>query len=619
MIGTRDDPEHDEEPGKVIHELRVGEVARLRLSPLARYYGTVDATPLFLCLLCEHADWSGDLALFRELRGEVDAMLGWIDGPGDRDGDGLLEYRQRTPDRPAQPGLEGLRRGRARRARRAARAADHAGRAAGLRLPREAAARAPVRARRRRGAGGRAARARRPSCASGSSASGCPTAATTRWAGASDARPSGALASNQGHLLWGLAVTPERATAIRDSLMSDAMFSGWGIRTLAEGEAGYNPVGYHLGTVWPHDTAMIAFGLRKYGFDEDFTPSSRRCWRRRRTPRPTGCPSSTRASAGRSSRRRCPTPSPASRRRGRPARSPTSSPAGSGSCRTRSSSGCGSAARRCRTGSRGSRSATCGSPAPPSTCCSSARGSATRSRSPTRGSRATWRSCSRSPGRGRRRAGAGRLGAAVPALLERPARADRPRLHAVGHRRPAGAPRRRRPRRAPARARARRAPRARRCGPARPPRRGPAARSPPQPEPAVEGPDAAAVVGVRAEGRMRRRERAQPVRGEHVGPRPAARPRPRPRPASSAPAHSSQPSWEPAPATGVPSASSAMTSGAPGREPGAERGRARRPVAAGVERGERVERGDGDRLGVGVGERRRGRRAVGRTMPAPCG
>ena len=97
MIGTRDDPEHDEEPGKVLHELRVGEVARLGLSPLARYYGTVDATPLFLCLLCEHADWSGDLALFRELRGEVDAMLGWIDGPGDRDGDGLLEYRQRTP------------------------------------------------------------------------------------------------------------------------------------------------------------------------------------------------------------------------------------------------------------------------------------------------------------------------------------------------------------------------------------------------------------------------------------------------------------------------------------------------------------------------------------------
>ena len=86
-----------------------------------------------------------------------------------------------------------------------------------------------------------------------------------------DGRPSRALASNQGHLLWCLAVSQDRAAAVRDALMSPAMFSGWGIRTLAEGEAGYNPVGYHLGTVWPHDTAIIAFGLRKYAFDEDFT------------------------------------------------------------------------------------------------------------------------------------------------------------------------------------------------------------------------------------------------------------------------------------------------------------------------------------------------------------
>ena len=168
LIGTRDDAGHDEEPGKVIHELRVGEVARLKLSPLARYYGTVDATPLFLCLLCDARDWPATWRCSGSSSAQVEAMLGWIDGPGDRDGDGLLEYRQRAPDRPAQPGLEGLRRGRARRARRAARAAGHARRAAGLRVPREAAARAAVRARRRRRArggaaarGGRAARAAR--------------------------------------------------------------------------------------------------------------------------------------------------------------------------------------------------------------------------------------------------------------------------------------------------------------------------------------------------------------------------------------------------------------------------------------------------------------------------
>ena len=159
LIGTRDDAVHDEEPGKVLHELRAGEVARRGLSPLARYYGTVDATPLFLCLLCEHADWSGDLSLFRELRGEIDAMLGWIDGPGDRDGDGLLEYNRR-----AEPG-SGLR-------NQGWKDSDEGildehgapleppialDRAAGLRAARQAPAGAPLRARGRRAARGRAA------------------------------------------------------------------------------------------------------------------------------------------------------------------------------------------------------------------------------------------------------------------------------------------------------------------------------------------------------------------------------------------------------------------------------------------------------------------------------
>jgi len=84
-----------------------------------------------------------------------------------------------------------------------------------------------------------------------------------------DGRPTGALGSNQGHLLWAGAVAPDRARAIRDAVMGDSMFSGWGIRTLADDEPAYNPVGYHLGTVWPHDTAMIAVGLRAYGYDED--------------------------------------------------------------------------------------------------------------------------------------------------------------------------------------------------------------------------------------------------------------------------------------------------------------------------------------------------------------
>jgi len=269
LIGRRDDAAHDEEPGKVLHELRGGEIERLRLSPLARYYGTVDATPLFLSLLCEHADWSGDLALFRELRGEIDAMLGWIDGPGDRDGDGLLEYRQRAPSGLRNQGWKDSDEG----------VLDEHGTPleppVALIEPQAYALRAKRRLARLFALDGDDARAQALLAETDTLRAGLerfwlPGRGFYSMGFGADGRPSEALASNQGHLLWALALPQVRAQAVRDALMSDAMFSGWGIRTLAEGEAGYNPVGYHLGTVWPHDTAMIAFGLRKYGFDEDF-------------------------------------------------------------------------------------------------------------------------------------------------------------------------------------------------------------------------------------------------------------------------------------------------------------------------------------------------------------
>jgi glycogen debranching enzyme len=269
-LGRRVDPIHEEEPGKVLHELRVGEVAARDLTPLTRYYGTVDATPLFLCLVAEHADWSGSLDLFRELRGAVDAALGWIERYGDHDGDGLLDYRAGTPDglrnqgwkdsedgvlhddgTPMEPpialvevqgyAIRGLR-GTARLLELdgdGARATELLGMADALE---ERLERFWVPDRRIYGMG----------------IDG-------------EGRTSAALASNQGHLLWGEVLHDGRARDVRDALMSDAMFSGWGLRTLGRGEQAYNPVGYHLGTVWPHDTAMAAVGLRRYGFDQDFT------------------------------------------------------------------------------------------------------------------------------------------------------------------------------------------------------------------------------------------------------------------------------------------------------------------------------------------------------------
>jgi glycogen debranching enzyme len=269
LQGDRLDDQHDEEPGKILHELRLGEVAAAGLTPLARYYGSVDATPLFLCLLCEHADWTGSLDLFHELRGPVDQALRWLDDFGDLDGDGLLEYRRRSEGgldnqgwkdswdgivdehgEPLHPPIALVEpQGYAIAARRRlARLFEFDGDTARATELRETAARL-TRALERFWLEDR-----------GYYSMGLDA----------DKRPSRALASNQGHLLWALAVPPERAAAIANTLMEESAYSGWGVRTLGANERAFNPVGYHAGTVWPHDNALIAAGLRHYGHDTEF-------------------------------------------------------------------------------------------------------------------------------------------------------------------------------------------------------------------------------------------------------------------------------------------------------------------------------------------------------------
>jgi glycogen debranching enzyme len=268
-LGTRVDDEHDEEPGKVLHELRRGEVAAAELTPLARYYGSVDATPLFLCLLSEHAAWAGSLDLFRELRPEVEQALRWIDQFGDLDGDGLLEYRRRSPSGLENQGWKDSWDG----------VADHHG--ATLRPPialveaqgyAVAAKRGiahlferdgdPARARALRGEAARLAEDLERFWLND----------RRFYSMALDAEkiPSRVLASNQGHLLWARAISADRAGSIRDALLGTDAYSGWGVRTLGSEEHTFNPVGYHTGTVWPHDNALFAIGLRRYGFDRAF-------------------------------------------------------------------------------------------------------------------------------------------------------------------------------------------------------------------------------------------------------------------------------------------------------------------------------------------------------------
>jgi glycogen debranching enzyme len=269
-LGQEYNDERDEEPGKVLHELRVGEPAALGETPFARYYGSVDATPLFLCLLGKHADWSGNLDLFRELREPAEAALEWIDRHADLDGDGLLEYRRRSPYGLEMQGWKDSADG----------ILDDDGDPLGAPVALVEVQGYVIRAKRLMarmfeldGDGARAERLRAEAAAVEEALerfwlpdSGCYAIGLDGDKGAGSG-----LTSNQGHLLWANAVSDERARAIRDVLMSDDMFSGWGVRTLAQNHPAYNPVGYHTGSVWPHDSSLIAFGLRRYGFDEDFT------------------------------------------------------------------------------------------------------------------------------------------------------------------------------------------------------------------------------------------------------------------------------------------------------------------------------------------------------------
>ncbi|MCX5070292.1 glycogen debranching protein [Micromonospora lupini] len=257
----------DEEPGKILHEFRSGELTQLGVVPYGPCFGSADTTQLWLILLSEYWRWTGDDALVRQLRPNAEAALRWIDEFGDRDGDGYVEYATRSPggmrsqcwrDSPdgvqfADSTLPDLPvatceiQGYTYDAKlRAAELADGPWADAAL-------------ARRLRG---EAADLRERF----NSDYWLPTRGGYYAIGLdAHKRPIDSMTSNMGHLLWSGIVPPERAAVVARQLMSDAMFSGWGVRTLSTEDVGYNPIGYHLGTVWPHDNSIIAAGLARYG------------------------------------------------------------------------------------------------------------------------------------------------------------------------------------------------------------------------------------------------------------------------------------------------------------------------------------------------------------------
>ncbi|RZU52767.1 glycogen debranching enzyme [Krasilnikovia cinnamomea] len=260
----------DAEPGKILHELRHGELTHFAERPHSPYYGSADSTPLFLVVLDEYERWTGDRATVRELEPAARAAMTWIEEHGDLDGDGYLEYRTRNPRTglvnqcwkdswnsivhpdgtlaagpPAVCEIQGYAYDARRRTARLAREVwrDPAW---GMHLDADADALAQ--------------RFHRDFWLDDI---GC-------YAFALDGAkaPVPTLTSNVGHLLWSGIVPDTAAERVVAHLTGDRLFSGWGIRTLASGQLAYNPVEYHNGTVWPHDTALVAAGLARYGYRE---------------------------------------------------------------------------------------------------------------------------------------------------------------------------------------------------------------------------------------------------------------------------------------------------------------------------------------------------------------
>jgi glycogen debranching enzyme len=265
---TFDDPARDAQPGKILHERRYGEMAALHEIPFGGYYGSHDATPLFVMLAAAYQRRTGDLEFSARLWPHVEAALEWLDGPADPDGDGLIEYQARTPAGIANQGWKD-----------SEDAIFHAdGRLATgpialceLQAYAYAARRGAADLAETLGQPDRATELRRRAellRRAFEEAFWMPEAGTYGVALDGDKALCRVRTSNPGHCLMAGIVAPERASRVADDLLSDAMFSGWGIRTLAAGEPRYNPMSYHNGSIWPHDNAIAALGMARYGLHE---------------------------------------------------------------------------------------------------------------------------------------------------------------------------------------------------------------------------------------------------------------------------------------------------------------------------------------------------------------
>jgi glycogen debranching enzyme len=269
--GVGMDDFRDEDPGRILHEMRYGEMTAFEERPHSPYYGSVDATPLYVVLLDEYERWTGDRALVREREGEARAALNWIDEYADLQGTGYVWYKRRNE----KTGLEnqcwkdswdsisfrdGLLPGFP-RATCELQGYAYDAKIRGARLARLVWKDPAFADRLEQEAADLKRRFNRDFWVEDGE--------YFALALDPDGNQVDALASNNGHLLWSGIVDKSKAKAIAGHLLGPRLFSGWGVRTLAEGQGRYNPIGYHVGTVWPFDNSFIAWGLRQYGFKED--------------------------------------------------------------------------------------------------------------------------------------------------------------------------------------------------------------------------------------------------------------------------------------------------------------------------------------------------------------
>jgi glycogen debranching enzyme len=261
-------PEQDAEPGKILHETRKGEMAVLKEMPFGCYYGSVDATPLFVLLAGAYYERTGDRPFVEALWPHLEAALRWIDCFGDRDGDGFVEYHRQSVDGLIHQGwkdsddavfhadgtpakgpialceVQGY-----------VYSARRAGAALATALGRTEWAKELL----------RQAEALRERF---EEAFWCEELSTYALALDGQKQPCRVRTSNAGQCLFTGIASPDRARRVARTLLSPESFSGWGVRTVAASEKRYNPMAYHNGSVWPHDNALIAHGLARYGLGE---------------------------------------------------------------------------------------------------------------------------------------------------------------------------------------------------------------------------------------------------------------------------------------------------------------------------------------------------------------